>query len=523
MGEPVDDDDDAPASWKHFVKPVLTVVVVAALAFGLSKLLTSFSYEEVAAGFDRMPKSRIALAALCVAMTYAMYVVRERIAVNFAGHPELSTRKVAVASLISRSLSTLGVATVTGFALRVRLYKEYGLDTAGVGRISVYNESTFYIGVVASIAVVFTLGGLPAAAGAALSLPPLGWLGPVAIGLVAAYVVWNLRRTQPLHIRSFELPTVTPLQLFAQIVLPLLDTMVSGVITYVLLPETGLGFFQVVSIGVTAGLAGSISQVPGGLGVYETTMLAFVPSAAHPQALAALLVRRAVVNLLPIAAGAVLLVGVSITGNLSKKPSRVALEYGRDAVSIATFAASVLSLIAAALPRHGGLTAETGVLAQAAVFAAGIVLLVTARGLQQGRRKAWRWAVTLFAVRAAFAVLAGPHWPSLILALAMLAVLLVGVQLFPHPGPLFDGERSWWTAWLVTLIGVAWAAGAHNASLSTEVRARIAGMIVVVALVLGAAARRALPDHRRRKKRRREKAKAAAAAAAAASSSSSST
>ena len=164
MGEPVDDDDDAPASWKRFVKPVLTVVVVAALAFGLSKLLTSFSYEEVAAGFDRMPKSRIALAALCVAMTYAMYVVRERIAVNFAGHPELSTRKVAVASLISRSLSTLGVATVTGFALRVRLYKEYGLDTAGVGRISVYNESTFYIGVVASIAVVFTLGGLPAAA-----------------------------------------------------------------------------------------------------------------------------------------------------------------------------------------------------------------------------------------------------------------------------------------------------------------------------------------------------------------------
>ena len=519
MAEP-DDDDDAPASWKRFVKPVVTVVIVAALAFGLRKLLTSFSYEDVAAGFDRMPKSRIALAALCVAVIHAMYVVRERIGVNFAGHPELSTGKVSVASLISRSLSTLGVATVTGFALRVRLYKEYGLDTAAVGRITVYNESTFYVGTVASIALVFTIGGLPAAAGASLSLPPLGWIGPLAIALIAAYVVWNLRRTKAMHIRSFELPTVTPLQLAAQIVLPLLDTLASGLITYILLPETGLGFFQVVAIGVTASLAGSLSQVPGGLGVYETTMLAFVPTASHPQALAALLVRRAVVNLLPIAVGAVLLVGVSITGTLSKKPSRVALEYGRDAVSILTFTASVLALIAAALPRHGGLTEDAGVLAQATVFAAGIVLLVTARGLQQGRRKAWRWAVTLFAVRALFAVLAGPHWPSLILSVAMLAVLLVGVHLFPHPGPLFDGERSWWTAWLVTLIGVAWVAGAHNASLSTEVRARIAGMIVVVALVLGAAARRALPDHRRRKKRRREKAKAAAAAAAAAAASS---
>jgi hypothetical protein len=88
-------------------------------------------------------------------------------------------------------------------------------------------------------------------------------------------------------------------------------------------------------------------------------------------------------------------------------------------------------------------------------------------------------------------------------AVGLFAILVVALiaQVCPHPGPLFDGERTWWTAWLVALIATAWVADAHPDALSTEVRARTAAMIVVVALVIGALARRALPGRRRRRKR----------------------
>ncbi|MEZ4398488.1 MAG: hypothetical protein R3B06_00610 [Kofleriaceae bacterium] len=494
----------APATggWKRFVKPVITVVVFAALLFGLRRLLTTFDYDDVVAGFDRLPPTKIVLAALVLVAVYALYVVRERLAVDFAGHRDLGTRQVATASLISRSLSTLGVATVTGFALRLRIYQDYGLDTKAVGRLTLYNESLYYVGLVASFAVVLTLAPLPPMVGGGIDLPPLGWIGPAAAVLVAAYVVFSLRRTELIQIRSFILPPLSRIQLAAQVVLPVVDAFLSGLITWLLVPSTaGLGYLELTAIGLTANVVGSISQVPGGLGVYETTILAFIPQAAHPATLAALLVRRALVNLLPIAVGTVMLVGISLGGRVARRPNRMATMYARDALAIAAFAAAVLSLLAAAVPRQHGLTERFGPVAQAAVFAAGLLSMFAARGLQQGRRRAWRVSVALAAVRVAGAIASGPHVPSLVVALAIVALLALGQGLFPHPGPLFDGERTWWTAWLVALLGIAWVADSHPDTLSTELRARNTGLIVAAALVVGGLARRAFPARRRRRRR----------------------
>ncbi len=499
MGEPA---ADPPFRWQRLIRPVVTVAIFAALAWGLRAMLASFDYDDVIAGFAAVRGARIALAAALVAVVHALYVARERLAMDFAGERRLATRRVAVASLISRSLSTLGLATITGFALRVRLYEQFGVDKAAVTRATIYNEATFYVGVVASLALAFTLGGLPPMVGTSVRLPPLAWVGPIALAILLVYLGYGVVRQQPLRIRSFTLPPLGLLQLAAQVVLPLIDTLIAAAITRALVPDAaGLAYGELLAIGVVASIAGSLSQVPGGLGVYETTILAFVPTAAHPPTLAALLVRRALVQLLPIAVGTLLLVAVAVTTKLRHNPNRVALDFARDAMAIATFAASVLSLIAAAVPRDNGLTALLGVPAQAVVFASGLATLVAARGLQQGRRRAWWVCVVLFALRAASALISG-HLPSLIIAGAITLLLVIAVQVFPHPGPLFDGERTWWTAWLVALIGIAWVADAHPDSLTTEVRARTTGMIVAVALILGGLVARALPERRRRKQRK---------------------
>jgi phosphatidylglycerol lysyltransferase len=495
--------DEPRPTWRRLVKPIATVAIALGLGFGLSRLLRTFDYDDVVLGLSAVPPLRIALAVAVLVASYGLYVVRERIAVNFAGHSTLSTPHVAVATLISRSLSTLGLATVTGFALRLRIYAGYGLDSGAVGRVTVYNESTYYVGLVAAFAMVLSLGQLPPMTSGHWHLPPVQWIGAAAAAVIIGYVVWSVRRTRSLHIRSFELPPMSRGQLAAQLTLPVIDTFFGGLITWMLLPAgAGLSWFGMVTIYLLAGVVGAVSQVPGGLGVFETSVLAFVPPAAHPATLAALLVRRAIVNLLPIAVGTVMLIGFSFTGQVRRRPNRVATEFARDALAIATFAASVLSLIAAAVPRHNGLTERVGPVAQAVVFAAGVATLIASRGLQLGRHRSWALCVALFALRTVAAIASGPHVPSLVVAATMLVLLLVARHAFAGEGGAFDIDRSWFVAWLVALIGITWVADAHPDSMGTEVRARTAGIIVVAAIVVGVVMRRALPAAVRRRRRR---------------------
>jgi hypothetical protein len=221
---------EPPSSPWRWVKPAVTVVIFAALAWGLRQLLTSFSYDEVIAGLDAMAPARIAAAAAVVAVVHALYIVRERLAVDFAGASSLAWRKVAIASLIARSLSTLGIATITGLALRVRIYQDYRLDGAAVARITIYNESTFYVGVGR---------GDRAACSTATALPPPMVGTSVHSAVAGAGSVrrrwWRWWPTctsgtcvgadAAARSARFELPVLTPVQLGAQVVLPVVDTL----------------------------------------------------------------------------------------------------------------------------------------------------------------------------------------------------------------------------------------------------------------------------------------------------------
>lgn len=487
---------------QRLFKPAVTVVAFVALLFGLNRLLTSFDYDEVVAGFDALPGTEIGLMLAALIAQYAMYVAREVFAVGYAGRSELGLSRTALAALISRSLSTLGIATITGFALRLRLYEAFGLRKSDVGQITVYNESTYYIGLLATCAVVLSAGDLPPMVGTAIELPPTRLLGLVAIGLLAGYLVWSLRRRQPLTIRSFSLPVMRGRPLAAQLVLPVADAFVAGAIVWLCLPPgAGLSYLHTTTICVVASIAGSLSQVPGGLGVFEASVLAFVPPAAHPATLAALLVRRAVVNLVPIAVGAILLVAFELSRRVARREPTVGSPLVPTALAAWTFTAGVLLLIAAAVPSPRGPIGDAGPLAQVAVFAIGGATLAAARGLYRHSHDAWVAALLLAALRATLAVAAGPHWTVFSLAMVSVVLLAASRKSFDDQAPVEEvaGEEAilWWTAVIIALIGTVWIAVAHPSTAGRLAVARTAGILAAFSLLVGVLVIRARL-HRRR-------------------------
>ena len=461
------------------------------MLFGIDRMLRTFDTDEVAAGFRAVPPGAIAAALALLGLLYFTYVVQELFAARFAGHAGLGARRIGVAALVSRSLATIGMGTISGFALRLRVYGAWDLTTADVTRLSLFNEVAYYLGIVSSIAAVFTLTDVPAVATGSFWLPgPM--LGVAAAAVVAAYVAVSLRRRAPIRIRSFEIPVVRGGELAAQLALPLAQLAIGGALVWVCLPASaGLGLGETIAVSFLAGLLGSASQVPGGLGVFETIVLQFVPPEAHAAALAGLLVRRVIVNLVPIALGALLLVGFELT----RRPERrtgIWTETTATALAVVVFASGIALIVAASVGGAGGPFAELGQVGHGVVFALGFATLFVARDLHLGHAHAWRAATFLMAARAVVAALAGPEVPALIASLAIFGLLVAGGHSCRRHRETPDDPIAWWTSVVVAMVGVGWLAlTADPDSITRAVVARAAGVIIAASLLAGFAVARA--------------------------------
>ncbi|MEI9914515.1 MAG: hypothetical protein WDN29_00370 [Methylovirgula sp.] len=86
----------------------------------------------------------------------------------------------------------------------------------------------------------------------------------------------------------------------AQIVLSVIDLCAAAGVLYALLPDThGIDFFTFAAVYVFACALGIASYAPGGIGVFEATMLKILPIPSQEGVLASLLMFRIIYYLIP--------------------------------------------------------------------------------------------------------------------------------------------------------------------------------------------------------------------------------
>ena len=96
-----------------------------------------------------------------------------------------------------------------------------------------------------------------------------------------------------------------------QIAISSLDWSLAGAVLYALLPDSwNITFFHFLGVFLFAQVAGLLSKVPAGLGVFESMMVLLLPpELPHPQLLAAMVAFRGVYYFLPLLVAAVSLGG----------------------------------------------------------------------------------------------------------------------------------------------------------------------------------------------------------------------
>nr|WP_276605808.1 bifunctional lysylphosphatidylglycerol flippase/synthetase MprF [Sphingomonas gei] len=454
---------------------LFAVLMITVLAFeAVRGILAEVRFRDIRGAIASVETGRIALAGLFTAASYFALTFYDWFAIRTIGR-DLPWRTAALASFTSYTLSNnLGFALLTGGSARLRAYGAAGLDFGDVARITVIASVTFWSGVIAVTAAALLFARTAIALGPVTIAPLVQHLiGLLLIALIATALALRSRGASAWRVGGTGVPLPRARLLAAQIGIAAIDLACASAALYVLIPGAPLAlfgtFFLAYALAIVAGL---VTHVPGGLGVFEATILALVPL-GHAELFAALLLYRLIYYLLPLALAGALM--VALEGHRLRKPLLAGLGVA-DAIgqalappllALLVFVGGLVLLVSGALPGlHGRMSVLREIaplpFVEASHFAASLVgtaLLLVAPAVQARLRSGFHAARLLLLAGAMFSLSKGIDFEEAGVLLVVAAMLQYGRPAFYRRAGIGSApvERWWWAAALIALALSAWA------------------------------------------------------------------
>ena len=268
----------------------------------LWRALGSIEFADVARRFEAIPAVSITLAVLLTG-TACLAVAAYEVAMLRHLKSGLPDRLAALTAFTAFPIGhAVGFGALSGGAVRYRIYSSAGLSAFSIGKVVVLSVFPFAMGLGLLCGLAFLARS--ADGGRLLSLDAR-WvmlIGGALILLHAAYGAAVLRGFE------FELPT--PRLTAIQYVLGLVEVLAAVGVLYVLLPESaGTSFLPFAAAYVIAIVAGLLSSVPAGLGVFESMLLLMLRDLDPEALLGSVLAYRLIYELVPFTLAIALLLG----------------------------------------------------------------------------------------------------------------------------------------------------------------------------------------------------------------------
>jgi uncharacterized membrane protein YbhN (UPF0104 family) len=292
---------------KALIGAAASVLLVVIAFYVLSRTLANLDLSELRSGLAATSWGQIALGLLFTALSYLMLTGYDAIALKQL-RLKVPYKTTALGSFASYAVSfTLGFPIFTGGTVRYWIYSRAGVKPGKVASLTVVAGVTFWLG----MAVVIGLGLMvEAEAISDINQFPVflnGLIGATVLGAIGYYLYWVSAQPRRAKVQglTFELPGLG--LTLGQMTLGVLDLCCAAAVLYVLLPShEGLGFFTFASVYVFGCLLGIASHAPGGIGVFEATMLKALPIPSEAL-LASLLMFRILYYVIPFVLALILL------------------------------------------------------------------------------------------------------------------------------------------------------------------------------------------------------------------------
>ncbi len=282
--------------FKTLIKLTVALAIIVAAGISLFHLIGTMRAGDLWVALRSTPPWRMGLSLLGTVASFTGLAIYERYATRHAAPGQVSTPMALVVGVITQAISnTLGFHLLTGGALRYKAYQRAGLKVADIARVVALVGLFVGMGSVVVLAAAWLLDA---------GDPP--WHRPAGLALLSCLLIliavlpMLLRRVR---FRQLHLPVIGSGGIALQMLVGLMEMSGAVFAFYILLPPEVAhgfgGFTDIVPLVIAATFMGILSHSPGGLGVFEATILTAMPASHSASVLAALLLYRLFYNLLP--------------------------------------------------------------------------------------------------------------------------------------------------------------------------------------------------------------------------------
>ena len=458
----------------HSLGPLFGIFLFAVALWILHYELREYHYHDVVRHLAEIPAHQLLLALALTILSYLIMTGYDALALRYIRHP-ISYGKIALASFIGYAFSNnIGLSMIAGASVRYRLYSAWGLSALETTKVIIFCSLTLWLG-------FFTIGGIvflfePVVIPEALHLPfaSVRYLGIIFIMLVVGYLLWSVLRKKPLKIQEWEFPLPSTRLSLIQITIASLDWALAGSVLYALLPATAtISFPGFLGIFLLAQFAGMASQIPGGVGVFESVVILLLsPTLPASLIFGSLLAYRAIYYFLPLAVATVLLGSNEL---LQKRQGvrRIARIFYQSVSGLAPYLFSFTIFAGGAMLLFSGATPAvtwrlewlTDLLPLPMIEIShflgslvGMGLLIVAWGLWRRLDSAYLLTVFLLGAGIVFSLLKGFDYEEAIALAVMLGVLLSCRRYFYRKALIFSERLTsvWFATIVIVLIGSGW-------------------------------------------------------------------
>ncbi len=281
--------------------PVLGLLLLALAVFVLYHKLSTISFQDIKQELRDIETVKIVAAIILTALYYFLATAYDTLSFSFIGL-RLPYRRIALASFTGYAFShNIGLSFISSSSVRYRIHSSFGLSARETAKVVVFSFLSFWIGFLTVSSTIFLL--LPIRVPPSLHLPfhSVSFAGYVGVAILMLYGWYTMHARHGHSVRGIELPKLTPKIFVLQMLIGSLDWLLASSILFVLLPDGIVQFPRLFEIFVLAHIAGIVSQVPGGIGVFEGVVVTFLHKVMPVPAIVGLLIiYRLIMYILPL-------------------------------------------------------------------------------------------------------------------------------------------------------------------------------------------------------------------------------
>ncbi|MGC1396091.1 MAG: lysylphosphatidylglycerol synthase domain-containing protein [Coleofasciculaceae cyanobacterium] len=309
---------------KHIINNLssfLGFVLLGISIVAIHQELRQYNYNEIFNSLVNLPATSLYLSIGFTILSYMGIGCYDTVSFYYLKHPISYKKSIFTGFISEAATNTVGMAFLTGSAIRYRYYSNWGVTALEIAQIIAFENVSFWLGLFAVSGVVFLTHPITIPAQIQLPFLSVQPLGLIFLMLAAAYIAGSIFSKKSLKIREHEFRFPSLKIALMQLGISSLDWVFTGAVLFVLLPETpSLSFFSFLGVFLLAMLVAAVSNVPGGLGVFESIILLLLSDKISPTVImGTLLAYRAVYYLFPLAVATGLMGAYEIKEKLKKR------------------------------------------------------------------------------------------------------------------------------------------------------------------------------------------------------------